>query len=365
MKTIRQLIYREIFNTVFFVTISFSALFYFFDFVDELQHIGHNNSYELKHAFYYVSLMLPTHFYELLPISVLIGSIFVMARFAQSSEFTILRTSGLSPLTALKLLSVIGIAFVVITFVLGDYISPSTDRVGQLLKAKYTGQISVGQTGAWLRERSNNSHYAVNVARLSPEGQPEGIKIYQFDANGQWLSLLDAPKATITNNDSWLLQQVEKDSIVRNPESSQFVREHYNELNWSTNINSEMISVALLNPERMNTVDLFRYIQHLNENGQASQRFEIEFWRKVFYPLSCLVMITLALPFGYLHFRSGNITSHVFFGVLAGISFFLLNNVFGYVGNLNNWAPWFAAAAPGLLYSALSLGAFSWLVLRA
>jgi lipopolysaccharide export system permease protein len=125
-----------------------------------------------------------------------------------------------------------------------------------------------------------------------------------------------------------------------------------------------MISVALLNPERMNTVDLFQYIQHLNENGQSSQRFEIEFWRKLFYPISCLVMISLALPFGYLHFRSGNITSHVFMGVLAGISFFLLNNVFGYVGNLNNWSPWVAAATPGLLYSALSLGAFTWLVLR-
>ena len=51
-------------------------------------------------------------------------------------------------------------------------------------------------------------------------------------------------------------------------------------------------------------------------------------------------------------------------GVLIGISFFLLNNVFGYVGNLRNWWPWLTAAAPGLLYSLLSLGAFTWLVLR-
>jgi len=50
--------------------------------------------------------------------------------------------------------------------------------------------------------------------------------------------------------------------------------------------------------------------------------------------------------------------------VLAGISFFLLNNVFGYVGNLNQWSPWLAAAAPGLLYSMASLAAFGWLVLR-
>jgi lipopolysaccharide export LptBFGC system permease protein LptF len=58
-------------------------------------------------------------------------------------------------------------------------------------------------------------------------------------------------------------------------------------------------------------------------------------------------MVVLALPFAYLHFRSGSIAGYVFGGVMAGISFFLLNNVFGYIGNLQNWSPWLTAAAPG------------------
>ena len=49
---------------------------------------------------------------------------------------------------------------------------------------------------------------------------------------------------------------------------------------------------------------------------------------------------------------------------MIGISFFLLNNVFGYLGNLSNWLPWITAAAPGLIYSVMSLAAFTWLVLR-
>jgi lipopolysaccharide export system permease protein len=114
----------------------------------------------------------------------------------------------------------------------------------------------------------------------------------------------------------------------------------------------------------MRTFDLFDYIRHLEANGQTAQRYEIEFWRKVFYPLSCLVMIVLALPFAYLHFRQSGIATYVFGGVMIGISFFLLNNVFGYIGNLRDWWPWLTAASPGLLYSLLSLGAFSWLVLR-
>ena len=44
----------------------------------------------------------PGHFYELAPISVLIGTIYAMARLAQSSEFTILRTGGLGPGRALR-----------------------------------------------------------------------------------------------------------------------------------------------------------------------------------------------------------------------------------------------------------------------
>jgi lipopolysaccharide export system permease protein len=125
-----------------------------------------------------------------------------------------------------------------------------------------------------------------------------------------------------------------------------------------------MVSVALLKPERMKTIDLFQYIQHLDANGQTALRYEIEFWKKVFYPLSCLVMVVLALPFAYLHFRSGGIASYVFGGVMIGISFFLLNNVFSYIGTLQNWVPWLTAAAPGLLYSVFSLAAFGWLVLR-
>jgi lipopolysaccharide export system permease protein len=312
----------------------------------------------------YVLLLVPSHLYELLPISVLIGTIFVMARLAQSSEFTILRTSGLGPSMALRNLMGLGLAFVAITFVIGDYVSPLCDRYGQLLKSRYMGQISVGQTGAWLRERQTDRSYAVNVQTLSPEGNPSGIRIFEFDSEGQWLGLTRAKLGLLNKDDIWDLQQVEHDSLNRSNGNSTMLRRHSAQQNWSTSITAEMLSVALLKPDRMGTIDLFQYIRHLSANGQATQRFEIEFWKKVFYPLSCLVMVVLALPFAYLHFRSGNIASHVFGGVLAGISFFLLNNVFSYIGNLNSWAPWFAAAAPGMLYSLASLAAFGWLVVR-
>jgi lipopolysaccharide export system permease protein len=365
MKTLRRLIYGEVLIAVTFVTLSFLALFFFFDFVDELQNVGLNGgAYQISQAFSYVLLMVPSHLYELLPISVLIGTIFVMARLAQSSEFTILRTSGLGPTLALRNLMGLGLAFVLLTFAVGDYLSPFCDRYAQLLKSRYLGQITVGQTGAWLRERQADRSYAVNVATLTPEGNPKGIRIFEFNKDGKWVALIKAEVGLLSGDEAWDLRNVERNEVVQQGNESTLARKHLDTERWATGITTEMVSVALLKPERMGTIDLFQYIRHLSANGQTTQRFEIEFWKKVFYPLSCLVMVVLALPFAYLHFRSGNIASHVFAGVLAGISFFLLNNVFSYMGNINSWAPWFAAAAPGLLYTLASLAAFGWLVVR-
>ena len=156
MRTIRQLIYGEVIAAIAFVALGFLSLFFFFDFVDELQNIGKPGpagTYLVTHALMYVAMLVPSHLYELMPICVLIGTIFVMARLAQSSEYTILRTSGLGPWRALRTLLLLGMAFVVFTFAVGDYLSPLSDRTAQLLKARYQGKITVGQTGAWLKEK--------------------------------------------------------------------------------------------------------------------------------------------------------------------------------------------------------------------
>lgn len=368
MKTIRRLIYSEVLAAVGFVTLGFLALFFFFDLVEELRWVGQapvGSGYQLPQALLFVALSMPNHIYELLPITVLIGTIFVMARLAQSSEFTIMRTSGLGPWRALHTLLVLGAGFVVLTFAMGDYVAPAADRAAQLVKARYQGRLTTGATGAWLKERQNERMFSVNVRGIGADGSMQGVRIFEFDSQGHLLSRTQAQTAQFAEN-TWVLAQVQRTYFysAQGPMPARIEQRSSPTEHWPTHISTDMVAAAVLKPDRMATLDLFQYIRHLDANGQAAQRYEIEFWRKVFYPLSCLVMVVLALPFAYLHFRSGSITGYVFGGVMAGISFFLLNNVFGFVGTLQNWSPWLAAAVPGLMYSLLSLGAFGWLVLR-
>jgi lipopolysaccharide export system permease protein len=395
MKTLRKLIYGETLLSISLVTLGFLTLFMFFDLVDELQNLGRPNildgsAYQVRHALLFVTLLLPSRLYELLPISVLIGTIFVMARLAQSSEYTILRTSGLDPWRALRLLMSLGAVFVALAFVVGDYIAPAADRASQLLKARYQFRITVGLTGAWLREKQDSASYVVNVKALSPNNEMQGVEVFEFRPEGGVQSVMQARQARFGPDEAWLLEDVVRTEFKDPPKDvtaasrllsqspgtqsrstltltqtqAQVERSHSQSLRWPTELSAEMVSVALLKPDRMRTIDLFSYIRHLQANGQSAQRYEIEFWRKVFYPVSCLVMVMLALPFAYLHMRSGGISAYVFAGVMIGISFFMMNNIAVYVGNLQQWQPWLAAAAPGLLYTAVSLTAFGWLVIR-
>ena len=374
MKTLRRLIYRDTVSAIGFVALAFLALFFFFDLLDEMGDVGRtvgDTTYTVWHALLAVSLGIPNHLYELLPIAVLIGSIFVMARFAQSSEFTIMRTSGLGPWLALRTMLLLGVCFVVLTVAVGDYIAPAAERMALVAKAKYLGKTSTtGSTGAWLKEKNNGNTLAVNVRAVRADGALQGIRVFQFDAQGRMVLQIHADSGQVQSTaTAWDLTNA-RIARFRYPldaqgaENAQVTREQAPSLEWPTSITSEMLVAAVHKPDRMPTLELFQFIQHLKANDQSAQKYEIEFWRKVFYPLSCLVMVVLALPFAYLHFRSGGIAGYVFGGVMAGISFFLLNNVFGYAGNLQNWSPMLTAAAPGLIYSILSLGAFAWLVIR-
>ena len=82
-------------------------------------------------------------------------------------------------------------------------------------------------------------------------------------------------------------------------------------LAWPTSLNAGVVASALLPVQTMSTLDLWRYTSHLADQDQAVQRHEIQFWKKALYPLACVVMVALALPFAYLHARAGSVSFKV------------------------------------------------------
>lgn len=373
MRTVRRLLYREIVWSVVFVALAFLSLFFFIDFVDELDKVG-RGGYTLGRAFARGLLALPGHFYDLFPIAVLIGTIYSMARLAQSSEFTILRTAGLGPGRALKLLALPGLVFATLTFVVGDYVAPYTERQAVALKAGAGGGLPLGSGGAWLKERraappggasDSERSVSVNVLAAANGQQLLDIRIFEFDPDGRLRTSIEARSGQVQAQGHWRLLTVQRSDWPTPEEARRGLAvklQTLPDLDWATSLDNSVVAAALLPVQSMSTLDLWRYTSHLADQDQAVQRHEIAFWKKALYPLACIVMMALALPFAYLHARAGGVSYKVFGGIMLGISFVLLNNASGYLGLLRHWTPWVAAAAPSGLFLLMSLGAFAWLV---
>ncbi|MBA4176757.1 MAG: LPS export ABC transporter permease LptG [Leptothrix sp. (in: Bacteria)] len=367
MKTVRRLLYTDIVASVTFVALAFLSLFYFIDFVDELEGVG-TRGRTAAHAVLAAALELPGHLYELLPIAVLIGTIYSLARLAQSSEFTILRTGGLGPGRALSLLAVLGVLFGALTFFTGDVLAPASERQAVLLKARFSGGIRLGGAGAWLKEKRTTPQgersFSVNVAGATAAGALAGIRIFEFDADGRLVSRTEAREGRVGDDGVWQLSDAQRADwpLARGGGEAGVVVAQHATLAWPSTLRAAVVAGAVLPVSTMTTAELWRYSVHLSDQEQASQQHQIRFWRKALYPLACLVMVALALPFAYLHARAGSTSFKVFGGIMLGISFVLLNNLSGHIGMLRGWTPWVAAATPSLLYLALSMAAFAWLV---
>ena len=357
MRTLERYFARQIYATVTFVLVGFLALFAFFDLIRELGQLG-NGNYNLREIFTYVALSAPSHAYELFPIVVLIGTLYVLAHLASNSEYTVMRSSGLSPWRSALTLAKIGIAFVAATFILGEWVAPIAEEAAQKLRLRAMSSL-IGDdlsSGLWFKDERS----FINVREARVASQLNGVRIYEFDSAYRLRLATAAQRAEYRGDGVWLLQEVAQ---TRFGDAGVPLVARHAEAEWRSAVNPDMLDALIVQPGRMSTWALHKYVQHLAGNNQKTERFEIAMWKKIFYPLAVLVMMALALPFAYLQARAGMVGVKVFLGIMLGIFFHMLNSLFSHIGLLQSWPPIAAAAVPSAAFFLTAVTAM-WLVER-
>jgi lipopolysaccharide export system permease protein len=368
---------REIFQATAMVLGGFLGLFGFFDLFEELENIGRGN-YRLVDALTRVVLATPSHIYELMPIAVLIGAIWALAMFAQQAEFTAMRAAGLGRMRALRELLALGFLCVGLTALFGEVLAPPAERLAQSLRLSAMGATLSAEfrSGVWVKDTTRNDAGElerirfVNVAQVRPDATLSDLRVYEFDPQFRLRAFLLAAQGRYTSDGHWLLTDVVETQLVpkaparltNSPETrvEQANRVKTDQKIWNSGLDPSIVSVLLVQPERMSALDLFHYVEHLRDNRQQVSRYEIALWKKIIYPFAALVMLALALPFGYLQTRSGGIALKVFSGIMLGVGFHFLNGLASHLGLLNTWPAWIAALVPSALALALALSLLAW-----
>lgn len=372
MRVIQRYFTSEITRSVLFALAAFLALFAFFEMMGQLEQVG-RNGYKLQEAVFYVLMGLPGNVYELMPTAVLIGTIYTLSQLAARSEFTIMRVSSMSTGMAAKVLLRIGVGFAVLTIVFGELIAPKASEWAEKLKLQAQGASMSSQfrSGMWAKdvikdkglEGNVTGSRFINIQTVQPDGRIEGVKLYELDTDFHMARMITAKSGLYEGNHQWVLNEVVQSDFTggRDRKITEPVKTVKTaQMKLVSEVTPEILSVLFADPDRMSAYDLLAYTKHLEANNQRTDRYEIAFWKKIVYPLSIFVMLALALPFAYLHFRAGGVSLKIFTGIMIGVCFQLINSLFSHLGLLNTWPAFVTAALPSLLFMALAIGALWW-----
>lgn len=357
MQVLKRYLAREVLGAILLVLAALLMLFAFFDLIREVGDLG-RGGYSLPKVLGFVLLSMPGHVYELLPIAALIGTLFALSQLVANSEFTVMRTSGVSVGRVALTLAQTGLVLVCITLLFGELVAPASERAAQQLKLTATSSLVAQEfrSGLWVKD----GHSFINVREMLPDTTLLDIRIYDFDQNHRLLSLSEAKRGVYLGKQIWRLE-----GIVRTQfQDGGATRSALPTMEWPSVLNPDLLGVLLVEPEAMSAWNLFSYIRHLRENQQKTERYEIAMWGKLVYPFATWVMLLLALPFSLIHQRGGGVGAKIFAGIMLGLAFHLFNRVFAHLGFLEAWPTLFSAVAPTLLFLAVAGGLIWWMERR-
>lgn len=342
MTILNKYLLKEVAFNVLLVMLSLIAMFAFFDLIQELDELGKGH-YGLAKVLLFVLLSAPGHVYEVMPVAVLVGCLYSLGQFSRHSELIILRVSGLSVFDIAVLLLKIGLVFTLVTFLIGELITPFSEKMAQRMRIKATDSVIAQEfrSGLWVKDGNN----FVNVEEVLPDTTLLNIHIYEFNQNAKLIKARHA-KGGEFENDYWKLKEVSETNFGKDSNTASQLAE----VKWYSLIRPELLNVLLVMPEKMSAWNLYSYINHLTINKQKTTRYEVALWAKMIYPLACLVMVILALPFSFIQQRATGASGKIFAGIMLGVMYQILNRVFAHLGFLNDWAPLFSAIMPTILF---------------
>jgi len=341
-------IIKEILKGSFVSLLLLLTLFNLFTFSDELKDLG-KGSYGLKEIFYYLALTSPTVFYELVPSSALLGSLFILGAMGNNHELIAMRAAGLSIFGIIKAVMSAGIILVIISILVGEFVAPEADRKARTIKvtAQHGQVLMDAKYGLWLREGKK----FINVRQILDDGNLADISIYELDAQHRLHQAIHAEQAIFLGNQEWKLEGIRKSEIS----TQQMLASTENEEIWISSVAPDLLKNTIVNPNNLSLYDLALYIRFLKENHQKSHTFEQAFWGRVVNPLVTFVMLLVSAPFVIGVRRGISTGARMMIGVVIGMGFNILDTTVGHLGLIYNLNPPLIAFLPSLTVFAIAL----------
>lgn len=348
MNVLTAYIVKDVLKASMIAMLLLLTLFDLFTFSDELDDIGKGN-YGVQEVFLFIALTSPTVFYELMPASALLGSLFSLGAMGNHHELTAMRAAGVSVFDIIKAAMLAGVALATVAVLVGEFVAPVAEQRAQIIRAtaQHKTLAMSSKYGLWLREGKQ----FINVRKIEDNGDLLDISIYEIDAQQHLHHAVHADQARFLGEQQWRLQQIQRSDISIEQMSASARSEQI----WNSSIAPDLLKIVVVNPNNLSLYDLAMYIDFLKQNQQKSHTFEMAFWGRVVTPLVIFVMLLVSTPFVIGVKRGVSAGARILIGVVIGLSFNIIDMTLGHIGLIYNLNPPLMAFIPSLTVLAAAL----------
>ncbi|MGJ0483472.1 MAG: LPS export ABC transporter permease LptG [Methylomicrobium sp.] len=342
MNVLTRYMVKEILKGALIAILFLLTLFNLFTFTDEMKDFGKGH-YGLKEIALFLALTSPRVFYELVPASALLGSLFILGAMANNRELIAMQAAGLSIPGIIRAVMTAGAVLVIISIGVGEYVAPISERKAQLIKSLAESDTIETHTlyGIWLREKNK----FINVRKIEDNGDLADISIYELNDARRLQNALHADQAVFLGNKEWQLKQIRQSNISKEKmESTSFPEQR-----MKSSIAPDILNITVVSPDNLSILELARYVDFLKHNHQKSQVFELALWGRLINPFVTFVMLMISAPFVIGVKRGISLGARMIIGVIIGLGFNIVDKIVGHLGLIYNLNAPLTALLPSLL----------------
>lgn len=310
------------------------GLFSFIGLTEELEDVG-RGSFLASDAVVIVLMSLPVRIIELAPVSALMGTLIGLGTLANHQEIIALRAAGLSPWRLAAPLAAAAVALATAILLMQGLLVPGIERETARLHAKASQGDAI-----WL----HGDQSFVRIASVSGRTL-SGVEIHELDGDYRLARTLQAHHAEVLADGRWLLQDMHETRLGEGPPTESSAAGRY----WESPFSRDQTETLVVPVEALSLGELRRLIGVLAANGLDIHRYRVLFWQQFGTPIGLLGMAMLGLPLLLGPVRATPIAQRVALGAVAGMLFYLLEQLSGHGAIIYRLNPVIATMGPDLL----------------